>query len=210
MRNVLLTLVGPAFLLWVTADPTGEEESSCDVGGDCSYEEPSSPYSPSSFDLFGDLVSSHHPDCVDKNERDCPMKALLNACVKHPDRMLDECPLSCGLCNNYDAETSQVRTCYGELQNVNHNEQILHVIRNTQQYMTRQVFFNETFANIRSSVSIFIQKKHNNSSLNPNANSMNRFPLFFFVFTQCKNRHVNCSQWAWEGECEKNPNYMKK
>ena len=143
MRSVWI--VGLAFFVWVTADPA-EESITCDVGGDCSQEK-------STFDLFGDLVSSHHPDCVDQNERDCPMKALLNACVKESGIVLEECPFSCGLCNNYNVEKNHVKTCYGELQNVNHNEQVLNVIRNTQHYMTRQVFVNETFANIRSSVS---------------------------------------------------------
>ncbi len=66
--------------------------------------------------------------------------------------MLEECPFSCGLCNNYDAETSQVKTCYGDLQKVNNNPGVLQVIRQTQHYMMHQVFVNETYAKIRSSV----------------------------------------------------------
>lgn len=111
---------------------------------------------------LGDLVSSHHPECADKNERDCPMKAILNACVKSPEIMLEECPLSCGLCNNYDPEKSQVKTCYGVVQNVDNNEQILEVIRKSQHYMTRQVFVNETYTRIRSDVSFFFRNQIRN------------------------------------------------
>lgn len=179
MRNVLSTIVGLAFLLWVTAD-TSEESTACDVGGDCSWES-----SPPSLHLFGDLVSSHHPDCFDKNERDCPMKALLNACAKNPDTMLDECPFSCGLCNNHNLEKGQVKTCYGELQNVNNNEHILNVIRESQRYMTRQVFVNETYANIRSSVSFLGRRREGKKPTGLEISSMKcvLFPFFFFVST---------------------------
>ncbi len=124
----------------------------CDVDGDCSSTE-HHPSLPSFFDRWSDFVSTDHPNCVDKNERDCPMKALLNACVKSPDVMLEECPFSCGLCNNYHVEKSQVKTCYGDLQNVNNNNQgVLEVVRKTQHYMIHQVFVNDTYAKIRSSV----------------------------------------------------------
>ncbi|GAX28852.1 hypothetical protein FisN_20Lh149 [Fistulifera solaris] len=174
MRSILTSLVRFSLLWWVFGDISEKESIICEVEEECSSTE--HPSLPSFLDRWGDFVSTDHPHCVDKNERDCPMKALLNACVKSPDVMLEECPFSCGLCSNYDTEKSQVKTCYGDLQNVN-NQGVLEVIRKTQQYMIHQVFVNETYAKIRSS---------------------------------CKNRNVNCSQWAWEGECERNPTYMKK
>lgn len=123
-----------------------EESTACDAGADCQAWRPALPLS-----SWGDMVSNHHPDCADTNKRDCPMKALLNACVKNPETMLTECPFSCGLCNNL--EKGHVKTCYGVLQNVeDNNESILNVIRKSQHYITRQVFVDDMYANIRSNV----------------------------------------------------------
>jgi hypothetical protein len=149
INRVALTLLLQVFLLCGGEDlscsvtsPDGEHPDECMAAPAPDLPKPG-PYFPRSLVSWGDN------ECADQDADECTMRAFLGDCAKRPNVFLEKCPFSCALCNNH--QDRKVRICYGKDQTANEKE-TLEIIRETQNYMIRQVFVEEKFKSVRNIV----------------------------------------------------------
>ena len=174
-----------------------------------------------SFTTFALTTLSYSQQCLEDNDNDndlcdghevvdllcqdskkqCSVWADLGHCLNNANFMVENCPLSCGLCSNDDTDNDnddddfldegetgdelsnnfdlfQVAAMYGKPQTIppsmgSERDKVVDTLRSSFQYM-------EDFKLKRKT-----------------------------LFDNCKNDHEQCAFWASIGECDANPSYMK-
>jgi ShK domain-like len=96
--------------------------------------------------------SESSSECLDQHV-DCKFWSSLGECDKNPGYMLNSCAMSCQSCIN--ELLINETTLYGERQLTNNNNpDTVYRFKRMHEYMIHTVFVNETFANVKSGVSI--------------------------------------------------------
>jgi hypothetical protein len=134
-------------------------------------------------------------DCIDDDYDNFPYCASWHPseCEKNPDYMLPYCKKSCNACNDIKQKklsqehdgTDDEYDDLGIIQQVHFDEGVNDAIT-TQQLQDHVQDARDYMANVRRERSLDER-----------------------VLDMCKLKHEHCALWSLQGECEKNPSYMK-